>query len=69
MDQSVRETLTYIRPIPNRTEAAYLGFAGSNGVGPAWVKIFNSGHFDGTWATEKLRNNQGKVNFLSVSDR
>ena len=49
-------------------EVAYLSFEGFNGVGDAWVKILEQGN-DGVWATDKLLNNNGKVNFLGVSDR
>ena len=49
-------------------KVAYLAFAGPNGVGNAWSKIFQEG-YDGTWATDKLLSNGGKVNSLGVSDR
>lgn len=49
-------------------KGAYLSPEGANGVGPVWVKIFELGFNGVEWATDKLRANEGKVNFLVVSD-
>ena len=49
-------------------EVAYLSFAGPNGVGDIWDKIYEDG-YSGGWAVENLRKNGGNVSFLCVSDR